>query len=256
MEKTKPILVFPYHDPDKVFFDTLIKKLPELQKIFGRICVSITPLTYERHASIPATMQELGCFVIKNKKNSLISDHYLNGLKLYQNKIGRGAVYFGFIDRILFALCSSHRKKFIADASKIYSSDMMIFSRSQKAWKTHPKDYYVSEKIVEDIGWSFLRKRFDWVWCGVSLSEKAVRAILSNYKLLNDFSVETDWILTSHKEKCSISDKKVDWLAWEDSFWAAHGGKPAPRQLSQSQKIFRLTYNVRALQLIHDAFDV
>lgn len=254
MQKAKPILIFPYHDPDKVFFDVLIKKLSELQKTFGGVCVSVTQQTYKRHDSIPVKLEEMGCFVVKNKKNSVISDHYLNGLKLYREKIGNGAVYFGFVDRILFALCLSYRKKFITDVSKIYNSDMIIFSRSKKAWETHPIDYHVSEKIVEDIGWSFLRKRFDWAWCGAALSEKAVGVICSKKSDINDFAIETDWILSCMREGCTISSMAIDWLSWEDPFWAKRRGKKISRTLTTQQKLFRLKYNIHSLELIQDYF--
>lgn len=216
----KPILVAPYHDPNRVFFGLLIKKIPLLKEIFGEVCISITPDTCKRHPSIPSQLKKAGCYIKENNTHSVISDHFGNGLELYRKNIGKGNVYYGFFDRILFALNSLHRKAFIADVSKRHTSDMLIFSRSPKAWKTHPKDYYISEKIVEDIGFSLFGKRWDWAWCGAALSEKAVGVICSKKSDINDFAIETDWILSCMKEECTISNKEVDWLSWEDPFWA------------------------------------
>ncbi len=252
----KLVLVVPYHDPEKIYFDLLIKSLPELMRIFNGVCISITPSTADRYPFIAETLQKIGCFVLVNKKGSVIADHYVNALGAYLKYINNGIVYFGFIDRILFALETRHKKSFIKDITKKYHSDVMIFSRSQKAWKTHPKDYYASEKIVEDIGYSFLGKRFDWAWCGALLSQRAVRIILSKKSRINDFSIEAEWILSCYQKGCSIESKKVDWLAWEDPFWAKHNGKKISSNLTTKQKIFRLTYNIHALQIIHKAFDV
>ncbi len=256
MQKEKPIFIFPYHDPDKIFFDLLIKDLPVLRSVFKEICISITPLTCKKHPFIPGKLKEKGCFVFENKKGSVITDHYRNGLELYVKHFNTGRVFYGFIDRILFALETTHRRKFINDITKSYNSDIVIFSRSPRAWKTHPLDYYASEKIVEDIGYSFLGKRFDWAWCGALLNKRAVRIILSKKSKINDFSIEAEWMLSCYQKGCSIESKKVNWLTWEDPFWAKRNGKKISRELTTKQKIFRLSYNIHALQLIHKAFDV
>ena len=59
----------------------------------------------------------------------------------------------GAIDRIAFALQSSHQAGFIQDIQQVMPEDTpLIFQRSEAAWATHPSNYHQLEQMVMQVG--------------------------------------------------------------------------------------------------------
>ena len=244
----KPTFVFPYHDPNKNFNKILLKNLPLLQEIFGGICISATPSTVKLNGEFLQTLADAGCMVYRNKDNTHFGDHFRNGLRIYQKNFKNDHVYFGFIDRVLFVLETKFRNSFIKDVSKKYKEDLITFSRTKKAWQTHPRDYYIIENIAADAGKIFFNKELDWFWCGAMMSNKLVAQILDESKA-KDLALHTEFVLINFANGGKFKNIKVDWQAWEDPFWAKKEGKKIKKNLSEDSKIFRLNYIANSLKL-------
>ena len=54
---------------------------------------------------------------------------------------GQQPIFFGFADRILFALETAWREPFLADLRALRSAECVIFERSPLAWSAHPDNY-------------------------------------------------------------------------------------------------------------------
>lgn len=214
----KPILVFPYHDPEGKYEKIFLKNIETLKQIFGGICISSTYPTIRERDSFLQELEENGFFVYRNIENSSLGDHHRNALKLADEKFSGHEVYFGYLDRILFALETKIIDVFIGDISKQYSEDLVIFSRSDAAWKSHPKDYWDLENLVAIAGKVFFDLEVDWTWCGALIKSDLVNLILEKSKS-QDMSILAEIILIGLANNKSIRNTSVDWLEWEDPFW-------------------------------------
>ena len=244
----KLILAFPYHDPRGVYNKIFEKNLGLLKSIFTKMYISATPATTEENGNFLNLLEMEGCLIFRNKKDSNIGEHFRNALFDYNNYRDI-PVYYGFIDRILFALESNHKEFFIQDITTKFDHDLLIFGRSNRAWRTHPKEYYSIENIVSDIGEIFTGKRFDWIWCGCKFNQSVAEAILKKSKS-SDFSILAEFILITDKENRSIKQKDVDWLEWEDPFWCPGKNKELPISFGECR--FRLNYCIEALKMFHN----
>lgn len=246
-----PFLIFPYHDPKGEYNEVLKNQLALLKNIFSEICISTTSATIADNADFLFFLQNEGCFVYKNAKDSTIGDHFRNTLKIGLEKYNEqtGDFYFGFIDRILFDLKTKFKESFIKDIKAKYKEDLIIFARSKKAWNSHPADYYNLEKIIADAGKVSTGKMLDWIWCGALIKKNLAELILKESKL-NNFAVLSEFIVIADKNNKLIRNKNVDWMAWEDPFWAKQNNRTKPnRNLSEKEKIFRLRYCLDAIKL-------
>lgn len=191
---------------------------------------------------------------MKNKEGTTLGDYFRGALKIYSANRLRGPVYYGFIDRVLFDLETKYKNSFIEDVSKNYKEDLVIFSRSEKAWKSHPKDYFALENMVTETGKVFINKEVDWTWCGAMFKPKIIKPILVKSKSL-DFSVLTEFILINHCLGGTLKSIEVDWLAWEDPFWAKKDKTFNPaKKFNNKEKTFRLEYCINCLKLFLDYF--
>ncbi|MDZ7612004.1 MAG: hypothetical protein U5L10_04535 [Candidatus Moranbacteria bacterium] len=244
----KPFLIFPYHDPQKKFNYHLNKNIGLLKEIFSEILVSATFPTIKDNQEGINFLKKNGCIVFKNDENTQIGDHFRSGLQLFLDRPKDGYAYFGFIDRIIFDLESKHKESFIKDISEETSKDLVIFARSKKAWDTHPKDYYLIEKIIGDTGKILFDKDFDWVWCGIKLNKSTAKTILEK-STSKDFSVMPEFVLVSLFNKLKLENKEVEWQEWEGFFWSKIQNKRTTKALSKKEKIFRLGYVNNSIHL-------
>lgn len=247
----KPIFVFPYHDPQKEYNKVFEDNLLLLKDIFSKICISVTPATVDNNAHFLSWLENEGCFVYKNGRDTTIGDHFRNALKIGLEKCQNPSnyFYFGFLDRVLCGLETKLEKAFIKDIKAGYKEDLVIFARSDKAWHTHPKEYYDLEKIITDAGRVFIKKDLDWIWCGALIKENLARIIL-NKSRINNFAVLAEFITIAYRENKLIRNKAVDWLIWEDPFWARRNKQSKPsRRMTENEKKFRLDYCLDALKL-------
>ena len=89
-----------------------------------------------------------------------------------------------------------------------------IFQRSEKAWRTHPQNYYEIESFVTTIGRLLFGKSLDYAWCHFVVRASQLTDILPLIKNA-DLSMVAEMILLLQSD---IKTKEVDWLAWEDPF--------------------------------------
>lgn len=245
MSKRK-ILAFPHHDPSGKYNKTLEKNIDFLREIFTEILVSVTAQTATDNPKVLALFREKGVSVYRNPKNSNIGDHQRNifRLKKFAND---DLVYFGFIDRILFALETKYRASFINDIQKNNHNGLTIYSRSDSAWRTHPRDYFEIESLANQAGKVFTGYNIDWAWCGAILNKDIITDILQE-STAPDLSVFAEIVMIAIKNKRKIKNKKVDWLAWEDRFWARKNKEKMSKNLSKENKNFRMKYCLKMME--------
>ncbi len=211
-----PILAFPYHDPDGKYNDLFKKTLPELKQIFSKIYISATPMTISKNKAFVSILEKSGCIVYKNNKNANIGDHYRNALRIASNSKNCNKIFFGFIDRILFILNTGLKNQFIKDITKD-SGNLTLYERTEKAWKTYPKNYKKIEQMVNKLGKILFGREIELATCGFIISSDLAKNVL-NKSVSNYYDICTEWILLAHLYSIKIKTKKVDWLAWEDPF--------------------------------------
>lgn len=241
MNKNKPALAFPYHDPSGKYNRIFEKNIELLKKIFDEIYISATPQTVNTNKDFLKTLNDNGFRIYENGNETNFGDHFRNAFKLIKLEDDASHVYFGFIDRILFALETEYRENFIEDMAKEIDNDLLIYSRSDFAWNTHPKDYYEIEKIVTDAGKIFTDYDLDWIWCGAMFSKKLIKDVLLD-SASQGLSAITEFTSIAINKKYNLDNKKVDWLAWEDLFWAKENNTEMPKEMSREEKEFRMKY--------------
>lgn len=237
----KPVLIFPYHDPQKKFNHHLKKNIELLKETFSEILVSVTLPTIQNNQESLDFLEKNGCTIFENAENTQIGDHFRNGIKLFLSNSKNEFAYFGFIDRIIFDLESRHKTSFIKDVSEKTAKDLVIFARSKKTWGTHPKEYYLIEKLLNDTGKILFNKDFDWVWCGIKLN-KLTAKLIQEKSSAKDFSVMPEFLLIAFLDNLKLENKEVDWQEWEGPFWSKIQNKEISSGLSQEEKLSRLNY--------------
>ena len=104
------ILAFPYHEPKGRCNLTFGRQLTTLQSFFHTVCIGATPGTISENAGFCSELEAQGCLLYKNGLDSSIGDHSRMALQLaVEQSRGRQPIFFGFLDRFLFALETEHR---------------------------------------------------------------------------------------------------------------------------------------------------
>jgi hypothetical protein len=241
----KPVLVFPYHDPVGKYEKTFLKDFDIIKQNFAGICVSTTPATIKERHSFLEELEENGIFIYRNEERSVLGDHLRNAIKLAEKNFKDQEIFFGFIDRILFALETKYKSDFIKDVSRGYKEELIIFSRSDLAWASHPDEYRKLEGLVEEAGRIFFNLQLDWTWCGALMKKGAIHSILAKSQA-KDMSILAEMILINLRKGSSLKDISVDWLEWEDPFWDNKNKNDA---LSQEEKMKRLEYCLNSMKM-------
>jgi len=210
------ILAITHHDPTGKFNNYIKNSLSKLQEIFTHICISTTPPTIEKNGEFLNFLEKSGCIVYKNEIDSNIGDHYRNSLKTACDIDGNNKIFFGFIDRILFALNNGYSTQFIEDINNS-ATDMVLFERSEKAWQTHPVNYRNIEQTVNKLGSFLVGKEVELATCGFSTYSNIAKKILEQSKA-DSYSAGAEWILIAFLLGFKPTIKKVDWLSWEDPY--------------------------------------
>lgn len=215
--KQKLILAAPYHDPQGIFNSVFKGYLSELQKYFT-ICLSITPVTQKANSLFIDYLKNQGVKTYFNDPNSSLADHSRNALKLALKEEGEQQIFFGFIDRILFAISHSEKANFLKDLEETRERNCVLFQRSSKAWMTHPGNYREIEQTVSRMMKILTGITLELNPCAYLLNRKTAGMILGQ-SLVSDWSVWGEWVLLILKNKVEYNALAVDWLEWEDPFW-------------------------------------
>lgn len=86
--------------------------------------------------------------------------------------------------------------------------------RSEKAWSTHPQNYYAAESMVTEAGRILFDTILDFTWCHLAITANQLSNILSHLTA-RDLVVTAQLVFALRNE---LKIKEVDWLSWEDPF--------------------------------------
>jgi hypothetical protein len=142
------ILAMPYYDPSGKYNDSFRRLLPTLKAAFNSICLSVVPPTAEHNAAFVDYLEHEGCSLHSNAPGTLHGAHSRKALHLaLEHTQPQESIFFGFVDRFLFAPGTEWRDCFLRDLDTWKSEGFVLFERSQTAWDTHPANVRVHARL-------------------------------------------------------------------------------------------------------------
>ncbi len=246
------IIAFPYYDPTGKYNESLRRQLATLKSAFDAICLSIVPPTATDNADFVRYLEDQGCFAFHNAADTLHGGHSREALRLALDRAQPGeSIFFGFLDRILFALETNFRASFLRDLKDLLSKECVLFERTQSAWDTHPANFREIEHMVSRMFEFMHGQQIDLMPCGFIFSRPTAEIILTQ-SISSSTEVWGEWVLLALKNKIPITRQKVDWLAWKDPYWEHIEPDKLKhlRETSQQETIKRIKMNVPAMLLL------
>jgi len=247
----KPVLAIPFVDPDGSIFPHLQAILPDLKQHFDRAFLTIPKITQEGQPENLHLLKGDDFFeLFPINSEGPVGDHFAF---LYRQTASAAhpeqIVHLCFIDRLAFALRTGYREQFLADVDGLSQEHLpLIFHRSEKAWATHPKNYFELESFVTDIGQTLFGKSLDYGWCHFVIQAGQLQEIMSLTKK-HDLSMVAEMILYVQAD---VKTREVDWLAWEDPFILGRDANEFKRErensLEETRK--RLAYVLPMVELL------
>lgn len=213
----KPVLVFPFQDPDGTMFPHLQDILPDLKSNFGQAYITITHSTADYQAGNVAQLRADDFFKIYPIASELPAGKHFSYLYSQAAEVAQSdeIMHLCYIDRLSFALETNYRDQFLADVNAVTPSDLpLIFHRSPQAWASHPKNYCELESFVTRIGESLFDQTLDYGWCHLVVHAGQLREVMSKVTH-SGLSMVAEMILHLQPR---IKTRDVDWLSWEDPF--------------------------------------
>ena len=213
------ILTFPYHDPDGRYNQTFQRQLANLKSEFDAICVSAVAPTLENNAVFVQYLVDQGCVVFNNAPNTPIGDHSREALRLaLSHRQAQRPIFFGFLDRILYAMETNWRTSFVQDLNAYRASDFVVFERSAAAWNTHPSNYREIEGMVSRMFQLLCGRFIELMPCALILNSSMAEAVLSQ-STSPSYEVWAEWILLAIKSGIPVTTSQVDWLEYQHPYW-------------------------------------
>jgi hypothetical protein len=246
------ILTFPYHDPSGTYNEVFRRQLPALQDAFSTLCISATALTAEQNGTFVDQLEQAGCLVTRHEPGSALGEHFCEALRLaVRASRADSGVYFGFIDRILYAFESEWKSPFLADLEACQELPLVTFERTHYAWSTHPDNYREVEQMVSRLGVWLLGTNVEFGLCGLALQTQTAATLLA-HSTSPSMEILGEWMLLAAKHGIPIAAKQVDWVLWEDPYWEGvpHGQLKAEREQSAEETIRRIRMNVPFMLLL------
>lgn len=247
----KPALVMPYHDPEGVMFPHLEAILPQLKSLFQNAILGVTPITLMAQPAAIRKLEADPFFDIFHHEPDLGVGEQFHALYTHAATVSNPlqALHLCFGDRLAFVLQSEHREAFLHDIQSITAADLpLLFARSEAAWQTHPQNYRDLEGMATRVGEWLFGKTLDFAWRHLVLQAGALAEILPTVGN-PDISMLCEITL---RVRATVTLKPVDWLAWEDPFFA--GCDPtalkAQRESSLLETQKRLAYILPKLRLL------
>jgi len=224
-----PVLTFPYHDPRGQRESALRRELPALRGAFAQICVSAIPPLREEFLQL---LEAERCVVYRNALGTSVGDHARAALHLGLEHAPRdGFIFYGFDDRILYALNSEWRTPFLDDMRAEPGADVVVFERTPAAWATHPDNYREIEQMVSRALEMVCGRRIELGVSALMMSARAAEIILPQSRAAG-FEVWGEWVLLALSAGLAVTTRAVDWLAWEDPYWES----VAPERLKRERE--------------------
>lgn len=244
------ILTFPYYDPDGRYNHAFQRQLAALQSAFDAVCVSVASPTRKDNADFVRYLEAQGCAVFDNPSGATIGDQSREALRLALQYTDQ-PIFFGFLDRVLFALETEWRWSFLQDLKVYHSAEFLVFERSQAAWDTHPSNYHEIEQMVSRMFELLCGRSIELMPCALLISYDTASSILSQ-STSPSHEVWAEWTLLAMKDGIPITTRKVDWLAWEHPHW--EGVDPTElrrsRESSPDEIVKRIKMNVPVASML------
>lgn len=235
--------VFPLHDPDGLLFPHLEAITPALKQAFTQVYLAVSGSTQDRQPGMVGWLQADRFFQISLQDgDGPVGDRFIS---LYRQAVlaspPEQVLHLCSLDRLAYALRTEHSSRFLADLQSVRAEDLpLIFQRSEKAWQSHPQNYYEIERFVTTLGRILFGKTLDYAWCHLVLSASTLAEILPAVKN-HDLSMVAEITL---QLQADVRTREVDWLAWEDPFILGRDADELKREregsLDEAQK--RLAY--------------
>jgi hypothetical protein len=228
----KPVLAFPYNDPDGTMLPHLQNILPDLKEHFDHAYIAppLSTLEWLKQKNLIITDSFFTTFHVDEVIP--IGAHFAH---LYQCAAETAnpdqVIHLCYLDRIAFALEGGYRDAFLAAIDSVTDKDLpLIFQRSQHAWDMHPQNYRELEGIVTTAGKNLFDKELDYGWCHIVVQAKQLREVMPLVKN-PDLSMVAEMIFYMQD---TIKTRDVDWLAWEDPFILNRDASELKREREQS----------------------
>ena len=213
----QPAVVFPFHDPDSSMFPHLQAILPVLKQNFSHAYLLVPAATQERYPKNVRSLAEDPFYQL-----FLLRDNLPVGAQfahLYRQVASTAPpdqqLHLCFLDRLTFALQTEHCTQFLADIHTSSDESLpLVFQRSEKAWKTHPHNYFEIENFITTMGKLLFGRTLDYAWCHLVIRSNLLQEIMPRIKH-SAMSMLAEMMLLVQDQ---VKSKDVDWLAWEDPF--------------------------------------
>lgn len=248
----QPVAVMPLHDPEGMVLPHLKQITPQLKRVFGRALVSVTAATREAQPARMDRLEAEGFFrVITNHRPGMaVGDQFR---ALYADAVNAcepdRILHLCFVDRVAFALQGEYRGQFLADVGAVTEADVpLLFQRSEKAWRTHPRNYRTVEQIATRVGEMLFDRLLDLTWCHLVVQGRQLARVLPRVGR-SDLSMLAEILLGLGDR---VRTRDVDWLAWEDPFISGReaDGLRREREASVAETRKRLSYVIPTLQVL------
>lgn len=249
----RPIVLFPYHDPEEVCQPHLERIIPELKNLFAGAFLGVDLPTYKKQADFIDNLSKDPFFrICFSQPGSTFGDHCLVACERAVMDCAQDQVlHFCFIDRLAYALQCEYRKEFIADIQKTAAENSpLLFQRSYEAWQTHPSNYQAIERMAILSSDLLLKRALDLTWCHLALTIRQLESIVPLLKR-RDLVMLGEMVLLLLD---LLSTKEVDWLAWEDPFILGRDPQElkVERENSIGETRKRLAYVIPTLALLYE----
>jgi hypothetical protein len=238
----QPILVTPLNDPQGFIFLHLQAIEPVLKQLFSQAVLGVTRITFQGQ---PQAMERLGAdpfYVLFPAPEEPVGRQFaaLFRQAVTENQPGQ-ILHLCFLDRLAFILQGYHHDLFMQEISALRPADTpLLFTRSVKAWNSHPRNYCEIEQFSSRVGEYLFGRTLDFAWCHLAVQASVLGEALAQVRN-SDLSVLAEIVLDLMD---SLRVKEVDWLEWEDPFLL--GREPAElkseREASRLETEKRLAY--------------
>lgn len=227
--------------------------MPQLQRVFSRAYVSISPQTLSTQGESAARLQASPFFRLTHPPpDAAIGDQFLSAYRAAATELAPASVlHLCFLDRVLYALDGEHHDAFAADVHRVKARETpRLFVRSAAAWQTHPAHYHEIESWATRAGEVLLGRALDWTWCHLAVTARDLLDILPRVRYRN-LTVLAE-ILYSLRDR--ITTQEVDWLAWEDPYFEGRDRDEMRRErnTSAAETRKRLGYVLPVIQFLLD----
>jgi len=254
-QKIKPALTLPFTDPAGIMFPHLQAILPDLKQHFERAYLTISKDTQAGQSKNVRLLESDDFFKLFFLDSEMqVGDHF-SFLYCQTASVARPEqiLHLCYPDRLSFALRAGFREQFLADVDSLSLEHLpLIFQRSNKAWATHPKNYFEIESFMTRIGQTLFGKLLDYGWCHFVIQAEQLRMLMPLIKR-HDMSIVAEMILHVQSD---VKTREVDWLAWEDPFILGRDADELKRDrensLAETQK--RLSYVLPIVELLTKFF--